>query len=92
MSTLPRHLDSELTDTEIAVLERVAAGRGNRDTGADLYLAEDTVKCYLKRAFKRLGARDRSHLVALAFQHGYLWVGLDGQIHAGHPDTSRRAA
>jgi DNA-binding CsgD family transcriptional regulator len=81
-----------LTLAELVVLERVAAGRGNTDTGRDLYLSTDTVKSHMRRMFAKLGAYDRSHLVALAFVRGYLWVGLDSQVHAGFPDTLRTAA
>lgn len=94
MSTLPRDTKpgDPLTVRELQVLELVAAGRGNAGTGRDLYMAEDTVKTHLKVIFAKLGARDRSHAVARAFQHGYLWIGHDQQVHAGWPRTYRPVA
>ena len=79
-----------LTLAELHVLERVASGRTNAQTGRDLHLSESTIRTHVRRMFAKLGARDRAHLVALAFRAGYLWVTLDGEIRVGEPNNARR--
>ena len=36
----------------------------------ELFLSEDTVKTHARRLFKKLGASDRAHAVALGFRWG----------------------
>jgi DNA-binding NarL/FixJ family response regulator len=55
---------------EIQVLEGVAAGRHNREIGECLFISEETVKVHLKRIMAKLGARDRTHAVAIANRRG----------------------
>lgn len=94
MSTPPKaaRLGQPLTRTELVVLERVAAGRRNDGTAADLWLSVDTVKSHVQHMFRKLGATDRAHLVALAFAAGYLSVTGDGRIITARPDSRRTAA
>lgn len=85
-------LGCPLTEREIQVLEAVASGLRNDGVACRLHLSTDTVKTHLRRAFAKLGAADRSHAVAEAFRHGYLWVDITREIHAGHPGTFRQVA
>lgn len=62
----------ELTERERSVLDGMARGRSNSDIGRELYLSEDTIKTHARRLFRKLGARDRAHAVALAYQTGVL--------------------
>jgi len=57
-----------LTAREIKVLEGMSHGRSNAEIGRDLFLSEDTVKTHARRLFKKLGASDRAHAVALGFR------------------------
>jgi DNA-binding NarL/FixJ family response regulator len=59
-----------LTAREIQVLEGMSHGRSNAEIGRELFLSEDTVKTHARRLFKKLGASDRAHAVALA---GHAW-------------------
>jgi len=59
-----------LTAREIQVLEGMSHGRSNAEIGRDLFLSEDTVKTHARRLFKKLGASDRAHAVALGFRWG----------------------
>jgi DNA-binding NarL/FixJ family response regulator len=59
-----------LTAREIQVLEGMSHGRSNAEIGRDLFLSEDTVKTHARRLFKKLGAADRAHAVALGFRWG----------------------
>ena len=63
---------SEVTDRELEVLVGLSRGMRNAEIGRELYVAEDTVKTHCRKLFKRLGARDRAHAVALGYELGLL--------------------
>ena len=54
---------SSPTARELAVMEYVALGLSNRQIGEQLYLAEETIKSYIRRCLVKLGARNRTHAV-----------------------------
>jgi DNA-binding NarL/FixJ family response regulator len=41
-----------------------------REIAAEMHLAEETVKTYLKSIYKKLAVRDRTEAVAEAFRRG----------------------
>jgi DNA-binding NarL/FixJ family response regulator len=55
-----------LSRREREVLEELMLGLDNKAIAARLCIAEDTVKSHVKAIFRKLGARDRAHAVALA--------------------------
>jgi predicted ATPase/DNA-binding CsgD family transcriptional regulator len=55
-----------LTAREVEILERVAAGRTNRDIADELYLSTGTVKWYLSQIYSKMGVSSRTQAVALA--------------------------
>ncbi len=59
-----------LTEREMQVLDGMSRGRSNSEIGKELYLSEDTVKTHARRLFRKLGASDRAHAVALGFRLG----------------------
>lgn len=61
-----------LTERELQVLAAVARGRSNAQVGADLYIAEATVKTHLLRVFAKLGVDDRTRAVTVAIERGIL--------------------
>lgn len=70
---IAQHLgDENLSDREVEVLRQVAGGNRNRDIGAKLFIAEDTVKVHLKHIMGKLGANDRAHSVTIAARRGIL--------------------
>jgi DNA-binding NarL/FixJ family response regulator len=64
--------DSALSPREIEVLRLVAAGNANKEIGAQLSLAEVTVKSHVKNILSKLGAHDRTHAVAIALKRGII--------------------
>ena len=66
-------LDQEtLSERETEVLKQVAAGRRNLEISKRLFISEDTVKAHLRHIIEKLGARDRTHAVAIAERRGII--------------------
>ena len=49
---------------ELQILQLVEQGLRNREIGERLYISEETVKWYLKRAYEALGVKNRAHALA----------------------------
>jgi DNA-binding NarL/FixJ family response regulator len=64
--------DDSLTEREIDVLRRVAAGTSNKIIADQLTLTEATVKAHMKNILSKLGANDRTHAVTIALRRGFL--------------------
>ena len=60
----------ELTARELRVLERIVAGRANKEIAADLKISETTVKSHVNSLLGKLGVADRTHAATLALQRG----------------------
>ncbi|RRA47159.1 response regulator transcription factor [Acidipila sp. EB88] len=60
----------DLTTREIAVLERIVAGRANKEIASDLRITEATVKSHVNSLLGKMGASDRTHAAVLALQRG----------------------
>lgn len=57
-----------LSEREVAVLELLATGLGNRDMARQLLVSEATVKSHLSRIYTKLGVDTRSGAVARAIE------------------------
>jgi DNA-binding NarL/FixJ family response regulator len=64
-----------LTDREREVMALVAGGLGNDEIAGRLYLSPATVRTHVSRAMTKLGARDRTQLVVLAYESGLVRPG-----------------
>jgi DNA-binding NarL/FixJ family response regulator len=54
-----------LSTRERQVLEKVMMGLTNQEIGAQMFLAESTIKSHLSSAYNKLGVRSRSEAVAV---------------------------
>jgi DNA-binding NarL/FixJ family response regulator len=64
--------DDALTEREIEVLRRVAAGKPNKTIAVELDISEGTVKTHMKSILPKLDASDRTHAVMIALKRGIL--------------------
>jgi DNA-binding NarL/FixJ family response regulator len=65
----------DLTPREREVLELIASGLSNREIADALMVEATTVKSHVKRVLAKLDARDRVHLVILAYELGLIAPG-----------------
>ncbi|MFJ2187090.1 response regulator [Kitasatospora sp. NPDC087861] len=72
-SPAARRLDA-ITDREREILTLVGRGLSNTEIAAELVLSIATVKTYMTRLLAKLDARDRVHLVILAYEAGLVSV------------------
>ncbi|MGN6444298.1 response regulator [Amnibacterium sp.] len=61
-----------LSVQEVNVLRLASRGATNARIGAELHISETTVKTYLRRAFEKLGAADRTAAVRRAIELGVI--------------------
>ena len=64
--------DDALTEREIEVLRRVAAGQSNKEIALRLSVSESTVKAHIHSILPKLNASDRTHAVTIALKRGIL--------------------
>ncbi|WP_406201770.1 response regulator transcription factor [Kitasatospora sp. NBC_01560] len=58
-----------ITDRELEVLTLIGRGMSNARIAETMYISGATVKTYVTRLLAKLGARDRVHLVIIAYEH-----------------------
>ena len=59
-----------VTPRELEVLVLVSRGRSNAEIADDLHMSAATAKTHVSRILTKLGARDRSQLVVIAYESG----------------------
>ena len=66
----PRRTLTGVTDRERQVLTLVGRGMSNAEIAAELVVSVATAKAHVARLFTKLAARDRVHLVIIAYEAG----------------------
>jgi DNA-binding NarL/FixJ family response regulator len=66
------YAEDDLSDREVEVLRKAAAGASNKVIASHLSITESTVKAHMKSIMLKLGASDRTHAVGIATARGYL--------------------
>ena len=61
-----------LSAREIEVLQRMSAGKSNKEIGAELFISEGTVKTHVKSIFSKLDVVSRTEAVARATRRGLI--------------------
>ncbi|MBM7770865.1 DNA-binding NarL/FixJ family response regulator [Actinokineospora baliensis] len=61
-----------LSRREFQVLQLIADGLENQEIARVLFVSVETVRTHVKSILRKLGARDRTHAVAVAFKSGVL--------------------
>jgi two-component system NarL family response regulator len=64
----------QLSPREREVLELIVKGRSNKEIGADLGVAENTVKNHVKVVLEKLGVHDRVQATTRAIQRGMVRI------------------
>jgi DNA-binding NarL/FixJ family response regulator len=62
----------ELTPREIEILRLIAGGNPNKEIGARLTIAEETVKSHISNILSKLEANDRTHAVTIGLRRGII--------------------
>ena len=64
--------ENHLSKRETEILALITNGMANKEIGAHLGLAENTIKNHVKSILSKLGARDRTHAVTEGLKRGIL--------------------
>ena len=60
-----------LTDREAEVLALITQGRSNREIARVMYLSINTVKTYIRSAYRKIGVTSRSRAILWGIDHGF---------------------
>lgn len=63
--------DVSLTDREVDVLTFITHGLSNREVAAKCFLSINSVKTYIRSAYRKIGAESRTQAVIWCLQHGF---------------------
>lgn len=70
--TLAGATPADLTGREQDVIRMITHGLTNQEIAAELYLSINSVKTYVRSAYRKIGASHRSHAVIWGVRNGYL--------------------
>ena len=70
----------ELTEREQVVLRELARGRSNQEIASGLFVSVETVKSHVASILMKLGVRDRTQAVIVAYESGFVQPGSAGDL------------
>lgn len=71
MPALPPGAEAGLTEREVQVLTLITQGHTNQEIARTLYLSPNSIKTYVRTAYRKIGAASRSQAVAWAIRNGF---------------------
>jgi DNA-binding NarL/FixJ family response regulator len=60
-----------LTDREAEVIALITQGKSNAEVAALMFLSINTVKSYIRSAYRKIGVSSRTHAVLWGMEHGF---------------------
>ena len=63
--------EAGLTKRESQILVPIVQGRSNQEVADDLFLSINSVKTYIRTAYRKIGVTSRSQATAWGIQHGF---------------------
>jgi DNA-binding NarL/FixJ family response regulator len=60
-----------LTDREAEVMALITQGKSNLEIAALMYLSANTIKTYIRSAYRKVGVTTRRHAILWGVQHGF---------------------
>jgi len=72
LSAIASAPQGRLSPRELEVLELASRGKTASQTGGELMISFESVNTFLQRASAKLGARGKTHAVAIALRAGLL--------------------
>lgn len=70
----------ELTEREQAVLRELARGCSNQEIASGLFVSVETVKSHVASILMKLGVRDRTQAVIVAYESGFVKPGSASEL------------
>ena len=70
----PGRQDADLSAREAEILTMIASGMSNQEIADRSYLTINSVKSYVRKAYRKIGAERRSQAVRWALEHGFVAV------------------
>ncbi len=62
----------QLTTRELEVLKLIAKGQSNKEIGAELFIAESTVKLHVNTLFEKIGVTSRTEAMRVGLERGLI--------------------
>jgi DNA-binding NarL/FixJ family response regulator len=63
--------DAGLTARELEVLSMIARGMSNKEIARECFLSINSVKTYVRTAYRKIGVQNRANAVGWAIRHGF---------------------